>query len=116
MQLISNHNQLHMPYVRNNKHRGQIRRSFPLATRYPPIRRVGEDTFADVDPDSYYSAAVAWMRAHGITTGCANDDDGQPLFCPDENATRAHVAAFLYRTATNPESWGENGGILRESP
>lgn len=45
-----------------------------------------------------------------------NDDDGQPLFCPDENATRAHVAAFLYRTATNPESWGENGGILRESP
>ena len=84
--------------------------------RYTGAEEEPDDTFADVDPEAYFSAPVAWMRAHGLTTGCAADDDGRLLFCPGENATRAHVAAFLYRTATTPESWGENGGILRPAP
>ena len=50
------------------------------------------------------------------TTGCGRDDDGRPLFCSSDNATRAQVAAFLYRIATTPESWGDDGGILRPEP
>ena len=59
------------------------------------------DTFGDVDTAAYYAAAVAWMSAYDITTGCRTD-----MFCPARSATRAHVAAFLYRIATNPRSWG----------
>ena len=81
--------------------------------RYIGADQEPADTFADVDADSYFAAAVAWMQAHGITTGCGADDDGRPLFCSSHHATRAQVAAFLYRIATTPESWGDDGGILR---
>ena len=56
------------------------------------------------------------MHTHAITTGCGQDDNGQPLFCSNQNATRAQVATFLYRIANNPNSWGTNGGILRPTP
>ena len=84
--------------------------------RYIGADQEPADTYADVDADDYFAAAVAWMRAHGITTGCGRDGDGRPLFCSSDNATRAQVAAFLYRIATTPESWGDNGGILRPEP
>ena len=62
---------------------------------------------SDVDPNSYYAPAVAWMVSHGITTGCSAD-----MFCPHATATRAHAAAFMWRIDTTPESWGAQG-ILR---
>ena len=62
-----------------------------------------------MDPSSYYAAAVAWMNTHAITTGCADDS-----FCPHRPATRAHTATFLHRIATRPDSWGTNGGILKQ--
>ena len=63
--------------------------------------------FSDVDPNSYYAPAVAWMVSHGITNGCSAD-----MFCPHATATRAHAAAFMWRIDTTPESWGAQG-ILR---
>ena len=59
--------------------------------RAEPSGRAG--VFDDVDPDSYYAAPVDWMAAHQITVGCAETE-----FCPHRTATRAHAAAFLYRT------------------
>lgn len=65
--------------------------------------------FEDVDSDAYYARSVAWMSNYGITSGC-----NLTSFCPNRLATRAQAAAFLYRTANTPESWGEdNLGILR---
>ena len=57
------------------------------------------NTFSDVAADAYYAQAVAWMTANDITSGCAPN-----RFCPDQPATRAQVAALIYRTATNPQT------------
>ena len=78
--------------------------------RYTGALHAAERVFADVDPSSYYAAAVAWMTTHDITTGCADDS-----FCPHKPATRAHAATFIYRIATRPDSWGTNQGILRNA-
>ena len=48
--------------------------------------------FGDVDPDSYYAAAVAWASAQGITDGT-----GEGVFSPDMVCTRAQIVTFLYR-------------------
>ena len=79
-----------------------------LLYRYVRSQHEGDSGFADVDPASYYAPSVAWMRHHGITTGCRED-----AFCPQKPATRAHAATFVYRIAQRPESWGPAGGILR---
>ncbi len=53
---------------------------------------VTDTTFQDVPPNAYYFTAVDWMAANAITTGCSSDQ-----FCPNQQATRAQVAAFLHR-------------------
>ncbi len=50
--------------------------------------------FTDVEADSYYASAVAWMVAAGITEGCEPN-----RFCPHEPLTAAQIAAFLWRYA-----------------
>ena len=77
--------------------------------RYAGAQHPSDRVFADVDPSSYYAAAVAWMHTHGITTGCADDS-----FCPHKPATRAHAGTFIYRIAIRPDSWGTSGGILKQ--
>ena len=77
--------------------------------RYTGALHAPERVFADVDPSSYYAAAVTWMNTRGITTGCADDS-----FCPDRLATRAQAATFIYRIATRPDSWETNEGILKQ--
>ena len=72
-----------------------------LLYRHADARADTDSGFADVDPTSYYARAAAWMAAHGITNGCAHDS-----FCPHRTATRAQAATFIYRVATNPQSWG----------
>ena len=67
--------------------------------RYTGARHNPDQIFDDVDPDSYYGPAVAWMNTHNITTGCTPS-----TFCPHRPVTRAHAAAFIYRIATNPDS------------
>lgn len=53
--------------------------------------------FDDIDPDSYYTAAVAWMKEAGITTGTS-----ATTFSPDELVTRGQLATFLWRLAGKP--------------
>ena len=53
--------------------------------------------FTDVAPDSWYTEPVLWMAEQGITTGFTAD-----LFGPRELATRAHIAAFLWRYFGRP--------------
>jgi hypothetical protein len=55
--------------------------------------------FEDVGDDHPFLPAMIWMKERGITAGCSANP---PQFCPDRPATRAEVAAFLYRM--------ENGG------
>ena len=55
--------------------------------------------FTDVDGGAYYAAAVEWMVANEITTGCAPE-----RFCPHQTATRAQFVTFLWRAAGQPES------------
>ena len=64
------------------------------------LYRMSQDTgeypmsFADVPTGRFYTAAVGWAAAKGITTGYT---DG--LFHPDDTITRAQLALFLYRFA-----------------
>jgi hypothetical protein len=53
--------------------------------------------FSDVSPGAYYAEAVAWMVKTGITTGTSTT-----TFSPDDPATRAQIAAFLWRQAGQP--------------
>lgn len=52
-----------------------------------------DPSFGDVSADAWYAAEVAKLAASGITRGCR---DGT-VFCPDQDTTRAHMAAFLHR-------------------
>ena len=52
--------------------------------------------FIDVPNDRYYSVAVAWAKAEGVTTGT-----GEFTFSPSDNVTRAQAAAMLYREAVS---------------
>ena len=55
--------------------------------------------FDDVDADSHYAEAVAWMVDSGITQGCAAG-----LFCPHRQLTEAQAATLLWRFAGSPIS------------
>ena len=54
----------------------------------------GEVSFTDVPAGRYYSNAVLWAAANGITSGYS---DGS--FRPNRTATRQEVVTFLYRYA-----------------
>ena len=57
------------------------------------------DTFDDIDADAVYERAVDWMIANEITTGCSK---APPLFCPDNDLTRAQFVTFLWRAVGRP--------------
>lgn len=59
--------------------------------------------FVDVPSAAYYSEAVRWLRATGLTTGVG----GSNAFAPDAVLTRAQMATFLWRYAG--ESQGNPG-------
>jgi len=58
----------------------------------PPSR------FADVPEGRWFSAAVGWARARGITTGVGGSD----RFAPHGLVTRAELAALLWRSEGSP--------------
>lgn len=64
------------------------------------------DGFTDVAPDAFYTEAVGWMAAEGITTGLTND-----LFGPREPAPRSHFATFLWRYAGRPDAPADSGFV-----
>jgi hypothetical protein len=60
-------------------------------------------TFTDLADGAAYVPAVAWLVANSITTGV----NGDPTrFAPGAVVTRAQMASFLYRLASNAGAWG----------
>jgi hypothetical protein len=53
--------------------------------------------FDDVAAGRYYTRAVAWLAASGVTTGIA-----PRTFDPDGTVTRGQMATFLWRLMDNP--------------
>jgi hypothetical protein len=66
----------------------------------------GAEPFSDVEPGRYYSTAVAWMVAAGITTGTS-----PTTFDPDRPVTRGETATFLWRYASSPATVVDPGGV-----
>lgn len=56
----------------------------------------GSTPFADVASDAFYASAVQWAVGKGVTSGTS-----ATTFSPDNNCTRAEIAAFLYRDRVN---------------
>ena len=59
-------------------------------------------TFKDVAAGQYYTDAVAWAAAKGITTGTG---DGT-TFSPNDSCTRAQIVTFLWRANGSPKVSG----------
>lgn len=58
-----------------------------------------ENTFADVQPDSWYTKAVIWANENGYITGY-----GDGLFGTDDPVTREQIGTILFRyTSRNPD-------------
>lgn len=60
-------------------------------------------TFADVEPGSWYTDAVAWASSVGIVNGTS-----ATTFDPNGSVTREQIAAILYRYAKT-KGWNVNG-------
>ncbi len=54
-------------------------------------------SFTDISSDAYYTDAVAWTVAQGITKGTT-----ETTFSPDNSCTRAQMVTFLWRSAGFP--------------
>ena len=63
----------------------------------PPA--VVESRFGDVDASGSFAPFIERMAQLGVTVGCG---DG-PVFCPDEDVTRAQMAVFLSRAYELPD-------------
>lgn len=61
--------------------------------------------FSDVSSTAYYSAAVTWASANGITTGVG----GSGRFEPNRSVTRAEMVTMIWREAARPASVGIAG-------
>ena len=69
-----------------------------------------DNSFNDVETNSYYEKAVYWGRKNGIVKGITNTE-----YAPDLNITREQMAAMIYRYMAYKNmdlSVGENTNIL----
>ena len=64
----------------------------PIATPTPTPARQTVAGFTDVFTDQYYTSAVIWAVAQGITTGTSDT-----TFEPDSPCTRAQIVTFIWR-------------------
>ena len=62
--------------------------------RYEGTPAAAPSDFPDVQPEQYYTEAVAWAAANGVVNGYDNGS-----FMPDQAITREQMAAILYRYA-----------------
>lgn len=62
-----------------------------------------ECTFTDVDPDAWYSPAVAWAQATGVMNGV-----GDNQFNPNGALTKEQIATVIYNYATTCGVINEN--------
>ncbi len=72
-----------------------------------PAVEVKGQVFDDVDPESWYGAAVYWAQQAGITSGV---EDGR--FGPDEHITREQLVTMLHRFIGTPEANGSLEGFV----
>ena len=63
----------------------------------PAPTQPGSATFTDITAGHYADTAIGWALQQNITTGCGTNNNNQRLFCPNDQVTRAQIAAFLYR-------------------
>jgi hypothetical protein len=74
-------------------------------------RMMGEPTgypdhgFSDVRSGAYYSDAVRWLAAEGITTGVGSSG----RFEPERDVTRGEMATFLWRLVGEPTDQPRHG-------
>jgi hypothetical protein len=65
------------------------------------VAKIGNDNpgtnFADVDPNSVFAPFISKLSAAGITVGCGQNPQGQPIYCPTQQVTREQMAAFIIR-------------------
>ena len=61
-----------------------------------PFAGNASGTFVDVESNRYYSEAVEWMAAEGLTSGCGTNP---ARFCPHDDLKASHLAAFAWRFA-----------------
>lgn len=69
------------------------------------IRALGEfnpptpasQRFADVPPSHIFYAFIDRMAVRGITLGCGQDAQGNPIYCPGNVVSREQMAAFMIR-------------------
>jgi len=66
-----------------------------------PAPPSGATRFRDVPVGAWYSDAIVWMAANGITTGT-----GSGMFSPDAFASRAELVTFLWRMVDSPPASG----------
>jgi VCBS repeat protein/S-layer family protein len=78
-----------------NVTRGQLVTLLWRRAGQPPAVPPAE--FVDVAAGRYYSAAIGWAKAAGITTGTTAF-----TFAPDAPVSRGQAAAFLHRDADSP--------------
>jgi hypothetical protein len=64
-------------------------------TGYPPAG------FVDVGPANFYTLAIDWAKATGVTAGVTPS-----AFGPADAVTRSQVAAFLWRMVGRPAATG----------
>lgn len=57
----------------------------------------GSPRFADVSPANPFYSFIDRMAIRGITVGCGNNAQGQPIYCPTDMVSREQMAAFLAR-------------------
>ena len=70
-----------------------------LGANYSPVDIIGEggSVFFDVPNNTYYTTAVGWLAATGITTGT-----GVGTFSPNDHVSRGQMATFLHRYRGTP--------------
>ncbi|MGH8934784.1 MAG: S-layer homology domain-containing protein [Acidimicrobiia bacterium] len=62
--------------------------------------------FIDVPPGHLFETEIAWLASEGITKGCNPPINDR--FCPDDQVTRAQMAAFLVRGLELTDDGGKN--------
>lgn len=64
-----------------------------------PLSAVASHTFTDVPTSNTHHDDITWLRDADVTRGC--NPPANTRYCPDDFVTRAQMASFLERLATN---------------
>jgi hypothetical protein len=66
-----------------------------------PLAVSAAASFDDVPDTHTFSTDIQWLADAGVTKGC--NPPTNDLFCPEDEVTRAQMAAFMHRLATSQE-------------